>query len=164
MECRKFEIILVSADNLPDVRSFGQMKVYAEVSINGEPDTSMRTTVDKDGETNPRWNCLLEYTFEETSLRNPGLVVEVKLYCERTLGDRYIGEVNIPVKGLFDSGPRVENVLSFNVAGTETGKLNILYSFGNMFMAPKPSLGKKVLKAGLRVMIEGTLFFFGGDF
>ncbi|XP_042033585.1 protein SRC2-like [Salvia splendens] len=163
MECRKLEIILVSANNLPDVRSFGRMKVYAEVSIIGE-DTSTRTTVDTDGETNPRWNFPLEYTFEEAFLQNPGLVVGVKLYCERTLGNRYIGEVNISVKGLFDYGPRVENVLTYTVDGTEGGKLNILYSFGNKFLAPKPSLGKKVLDAGLKVMVQGTLSYLNGDF
>ncbi|KAL1533659.1 protein SRC2 [Salvia divinorum] len=163
MECRKFEIILVSANNLPNVRSFGQMKVYAEVSLNGEPNTSKRTTVDMAGETNPRWNFPLDYTFEEASLRNPGLEVVVKLYCERTLGDRYIGEVNLSVKGLFDYGPRVENVLSYNVAGAGDGKLNILYSFGNMFMAPKPSVWKKALDVGLGVMIQGTWFLLTGD-
>ncbi|KAG6390530.1 hypothetical protein SASPL_148268 [Salvia splendens] len=109
---QKFEIIIVSADNLPDVRSFGRMKVYAEVSINREPDTSRLTTVDTDGETNPRWNFPLEYMIEEASLRNPRLVVGLKLNSERTLRERYIGEVNISVKGLFDYGPRVENVLT----------------------------------------------------
>ncbi|XP_047961815.1 protein SRC2 homolog [Salvia hispanica] len=163
MECRKFEIIIVSADNLPDVRSFGRMKVYAEVSINGEPDTSRLTTVDTEGETNPRWNFPLEYTIEEASLQNPELVVGVKLYCERTLGDRYIGEVNISVKGLFDYGPRGENVLSYTVDGAGNGKLNILYSFGNKFMAPKPSFGEKVLDVGLSVMEQGTLFFLSED-
>ncbi|KAG6388720.1 hypothetical protein SASPL_150152 [Salvia splendens] len=101
---------------------------------------------------------------DKASLQNPELVVGVKLYCERTLGDRYIGEVNLSVKALFDHGPRVENVLSFSVDGTEGGKLNILYSFGNIFMAPKLSLGKKVLDVGLKVTVQGTLFFLTGDF
>ncbi|KAG6390368.1 hypothetical protein SASPL_148102 [Salvia splendens] len=121
------------------------MKVYAEVSINGESKTSKRTTVDKDRGTNPRWICSLDYTFKEASLQNQGLLVVVKLYCERTLEDRYIGEVKLPVKALFDYGPRVENVLTYTVDGAGDGKLNILYSFGNMFMAPKPSVWKKAV-------------------
>ncbi|XP_042033584.1 protein SRC2-like [Salvia splendens] len=163
MGYRKFQITLVSAENLPNVRSFGQMKVYAEVSINGDPKTSKRTTVNTDGETNPRWNFSLDYTIEEASLKNLGLVVVVKLYCERTLGDRYIGEVKISVKGLFDSGSRSENELSYNVAGAGDGKLNILYSFGSMFEAPKSSVWKKVLEVGLAVMIEGVVFLLTGD-
>ncbi|KAG6390371.1 hypothetical protein SASPL_148105 [Salvia splendens] len=139
MEFRKFEIIIVSADNLP--RSFGRMRVYAEVSISGEPNTSKQTTVDLAGQTNPRWNFSLDYTFEEASLQKSELVVKVKLYCERTLGDK------------------VKNVLTYTVDGAGEGKVNITYCFGNTFMAPKPSVWKKAL----RVMVQGTWFLLSAD-
>ncbi|XP_057793064.1 protein SRC2 homolog [Salvia miltiorrhiza] len=162
MECRKLEIILVSADDLPNIRSFGKMKVYAEISLNGKSETSKRTTVDLAGETNPKWNFPLDYTVNEASLRTPGLELVVKLFCQRTLGDRYIGEVKISVKSLFDSGPRVENALTYAV-GTGDGKLNILYSFGNTFMVPEPAFWKKALEVGLVVMVRGTWFLLTGD-
>ncbi|XP_047961833.1 protein SRC2 homolog [Salvia hispanica] len=138
------------------------MKVYAEVSLNGEPNTSMRTTVDTAGERNPRWDFPLNYTINKASLRNPGLEVVVKLYCQRILGDKFIGEVKIPVKGLFDSGPKAKNELSFNVAGAGDGRLNILYSFGKTFTEQETSAWKKALKVGFVVIAQGTWFVLTG--
>lgn len=163
MECRKFEITLVSADNLPDVRSFGRMKVYAEVSLNGESETKMKTTVDTVGETNPRWNFTHNYTINESSVRAQGLEVVVKLHCERTLGDKRVGEVKIPVNNLFNSGIRAVSEISYRVAGTPDGVVNILYSFGEMFLAPKPSAWKGALTVGKVVMVRGAWFLLTGD-
>ncbi|XP_047961836.1 uncharacterized protein LOC125206638 [Salvia hispanica] len=101
------------------------MKVYAEVYFNGEPKTSIRTTVDMAGGMNPKWDLQLNYTINMASLDNPGLevVVKVKLYCQRTWGgDKYIGEVNMPVNALFDRRTDGKEA-SFDVDGTENGKL-----------------------------------------
>ena len=169
VECRNFRITLVSADNLPDIRNFGQMKVYAVVSLSGISETAMKTEADMEGETNPRWNTYIDYTVTESFLREGGLQVVVKLYCERTLGDKLVGEVRIDVKSLFDRGIRVDKAISYKVAGTGDGRLNILYSFGDVFsysfgsdvvLAPKSSGGKKVMA----VMLRGAWFLLTGDF
>ncbi|KAG6390369.1 hypothetical protein SASPL_148103 [Salvia splendens] len=136
------------------------MKVYAKVSFNGDPKTSMLTNVDTAGGSNPRWNSTFNYTINKASLRNPGLEVVVKLYCQGNLREVYIGEVKIPVKGLFDSGRKAKKELRFNVAGAGDGRLNILYSFGKTFTDQEPSAWKKALKAGLKVvyvvLVHGT--------
>ncbi|KAG6432645.1 hypothetical protein SASPL_104226 [Salvia splendens] len=49
----RFEITVVSAENLPDIRRLGRMKVYAVVSLNREYETMRETTVDKYGVTGP---------------------------------------------------------------------------------------------------------------
>ncbi|XP_047957924.1 uncharacterized protein LOC125203587 [Salvia hispanica] len=165
MKFRKLDMKTVSADNLPKVRCFLKMKVYAEVYFNGEPKTSIRTTVDMAGERNPKWDLQLNYTINKASLRKPGLEVVVKLYCKRTRGDKYISEVKIPVKALF-ARRRAGQEASFDVAGTGNGKLNILYSFGRMFRDEEPSCWVEAIRAGLRVlfvvMVQGTWFALSG--
>ncbi|XP_047962304.1 protein SRC2 homolog [Salvia hispanica] len=146
------------------------MKVYAEVSLNGEPQTRIRTTVDMAGETNPKWDLQLNYAINKVSLHEPGLVVVVKLYCQRTLGDKYIGQVKIPVMGLLDSRrDEAEIEASFDVDGTKNGKLNISYTFVEMLNKhdhDKPSRWKKKLKVRLKVgflvMVQGTCFVLTG--
>ena len=93
MDCRKFEINLISASDLECVRKRFRMKVYAVVTIGDEQETKKRTPVDRENETNPIWNCIFRYTVGELALNHDGVMIVIKLYCSRTLGDRYIGEV-----------------------------------------------------------------------
>ncbi|KAL6496776.1 hypothetical protein OROHE_027308 [Orobanche hederae] len=166
MECRNLEITLVSADNLPNILYFGRrMKVYAEVNLlNGESQTSKRTAVDMVGETNPRWDFTLQYTINEADVvRESKLEVVVKLYCERTLRDLYVGEVKILVKSFFDSGLMgAVNELSYGVDGTPEGRLNMLYSFGDMFSVEKPSIWTKAMEAGAVVLKRGAWMVVAG--
>lgn len=81
MEGRKLVITLVSAEGLPDVRSFGQTKVYAAVSLNEESQTTKYSDVDMAGGTNPTWDFRVEYTLVESSIDQPGVNVVVKLMC-----------------------------------------------------------------------------------
>ncbi|KAL7086247.1 hypothetical protein ACP275_14G327400 [Erythranthe tilingii] len=159
MECRKLEITLVSANSLPDVRSLGQMKVYAKVSIKGESKTSKRSPVDFEGETNPRWNFRTEYTISESAVQQPDVKISIKLYCKRTLGNRFIGNVSIPIKSLFDKGIKADKILSYRVAGTENGVVNILYRFGNeKVLVRKPSGWKNIaFEVGFFVLLGGAV-------
>ncbi|KAI3464471.1 hypothetical protein Pfo_021134 [Paulownia fortunei] len=146
MECRKLEITLVSADDLPDIRSLGMMKVYAKLSIKGESKTKKRTPVDREGETNPTWNFTIEYIIGEAAVQKQGLDLLIQLYCKRTFGGRFIGEVSIPIKSLFDEGMRAQAVLSYSVGGTPSGRMNILCSFGEKIVVQKRSGWEKALK------------------
>ena len=93
MECRKFELTLISANDLEDVRKLFKMKVYARVSIGSNTETEKRTPADKHGEINPAWNFMMRYTIGESAVQHYGAMLVIKLYCKRKLGDRYIGEV-----------------------------------------------------------------------
>ncbi|KAK4433677.1 protein SRC2 [Sesamum alatum] len=162
MECRTIKITLVSADSLPDVRLFGRMKVYAKVSIRGESRTSKKTPADMVGVTNPRWNFPIEYTISESAVRQPGIRIAIKLYCKRTFrSDGFVGEVNIPVKSLFDMGLQAEEILSYQVGGTAEGRLNILYSFGEKVLVRKPSGWKNAVGVGFLVLLGGALLLLG---
>ncbi|XP_057793066.1 protein SRC2-like [Salvia miltiorrhiza] len=156
MECRKLEITLVSAQNLPNLRNLGLMKVYAKVSLEGEANTSL---VDNEGGTNPRWNFVVNYMVSESTVRRHGVNVVVQLWCKRTLGDRFIGDVMIPVKELFDMGLRSESVVSYDVAGTPEGTLDLMYSFSERMVVRKPpswwttALGCLVLVGGVMLLL-----------
>ncbi|KAH6782712.1 hypothetical protein C2S51_008005 [Perilla frutescens var. frutescens] len=156
MEGREFEVTLVSAQNLPDIRSLGQMKVYAEVSLNGIPETTMKSDVDERGKTNPTWSFVTGYTVSEAAVQLPGINLVVKLLCKRTLGDKLVGEVKIPLKNLFDVArdSDQDKIRSYDVEGTSDGVLNISYSFSQKMAAvpdrappPSSSNNQKILQA-----------------
>ncbi|CAI9778110.1 unnamed protein product [Fraxinus pennsylvanica] len=167
VNCRKFEITLVSAKDLKDVRTCGRMKVYAEVSIGGEPNTAKRTPADVKGKTNPNWDFKIEYTLGEKAMKEGDVDLTIKLYCERRLwSDIYVGEVNLSLKELFkkrkssDTSIKVKRNGSVDTKGT----LNISYNFGKRIGVPRPSKWKRALVAGAKIFCRVTLFLFlGGD-
>ncbi|KAA8538534.1 hypothetical protein F0562_028095 [Nyssa sinensis] len=96
LECRKFQITLISAKGLENIRTRFKMEVYARVSIGDLKKTEKRTPADKHGETNPAWSHMVSYTIADAALRYHSLMLVIKLYCKHKLCDRYIGEVEKP--------------------------------------------------------------------
>ncbi|XP_057772264.1 protein SRC2-like [Salvia miltiorrhiza] len=106
METRTLEITLQSGRDLNKVNLITKMDVYAVVSISGGDKSSKqktRTPVDHDGDANPTWNFTMKFTVEEAALQMNRLTLDFKLVCERALGDKDVGEVNVPIKELLDS-------------------------------------------------------------
>ncbi|WKA07325.1 hypothetical protein VitviT2T_025167 [Vitis vinifera] len=170
MECRKFQIAILSAQGLQNVREIFRMKVYAQLSIPGNPQIKRETPVDTEGETNPAWNSTIRFTIGNQAVEYQGVVFVIKLYCSRTLGDRYIGEVSLSFKDLFDgaaptSQGRSSGIVSYPVkrGGADSqGVLNFSYSFGDIVMVKKPSLfsTRNLAAAGffiMKVVLEATL-------
>ncbi|WKA07327.1 hypothetical protein VitviT2T_025168 [Vitis vinifera] len=170
MECRKFQIAILSAQGLENVREIFRMKVYAQLSIPGNPQIKRETPVDTEGETNPAWNSTIRFTIGNQAVEHQGVVFVIKLYCSRALGDRYIGEVSLSFKDLFDgaaptSQGRSSGIVSYPVkkGGADSqGVLNFSYSFGDIVMVKKPSLfsTRNLAVAGIfivRVVLEATL-------
>ncbi|KAA8538526.1 hypothetical protein F0562_028103 [Nyssa sinensis] len=96
IKCRKFQITLISAKGLKNIRTMFKMKVYARVSIGDLKKTEKRTPADRHGETDPAWNHMVNYTIADAALGYDNLMLVIKLYCKRKLCDRYIGEVETP--------------------------------------------------------------------
>lgn len=135
MECRKFEITLLSAKDLEDVRKLFKMKVYGRVSIGSSPEAEKRTPHDKHGEINPAWNFTMKYTISEAVVQHYNTMLVIKLYCKRKLGDRYIGEVHTSMKELFDyarslGGSAVVNHPVLKGSVPSQGVLRFSYRFG----------------------------------
>ncbi|XP_025012730.1 protein SRC2 [Ricinus communis] len=106
MEQRTLEIKLISAKDLKDVNLFSKMDVYAVLSISGDsqqPKQKTKTPVDHDGGINPTWNFPAKFIIIETPAQQNRLNLDIKLRCERALGDKDVGEVHVPIKELLDS-------------------------------------------------------------
>ncbi|XP_010662790.1 protein SRC2-like [Vitis vinifera] len=144
MECRKFQIAILSAQGLENVREIFRMKVYAQLSIPGNPQIKRETPVDTEGETNPAWNSTIRFTIGNQAVEHQGVVFVIKLYCSRALGDRYIGEVSLSFKDLFDGA-----------APTSQGR-----SSGIWVKKPSRFLPRNLAAAGffiMKVVLEATL-------
>ncbi|CAN4111106.1 unnamed protein product [Withania somnifera] len=142
MELRPLDIKVISAENIKNVNTFSKMDVYAEVFLSSNA-PKQKTFVDKNSGTNPKWNHSMKFTLHESSLAQPGLYLIIRLKSERTLGDKEIGEVSVPVHDLFNQSTpdgTAERFVQYPVI-TENGKpkgtLKFSYKFGEKFTAPE---------------------------
>ncbi|CAK9158324.1 unnamed protein product [Ilex paraguariensis] len=133
MECRKFDLKLISATNLRDVRKIFRMKVYAVVTIAGKAKTERRTPVDKEGETNPTWNFTLQYMIGELAVQNEGIEVHPNVNG---------GGANILTRQVQSS------------SGISQGELKFSFGFGETVIIKRPSKWRKMLKAGTVVLLN----------
>ncbi|XAR55598.1 hypothetical protein NMG60_11035714 [Bertholletia excelsa] len=166
MECRCFMIYNMSACGLENVREMFQVKVYAVISIAGNQRTERRTPVDKENETNPNWgNWATNYTIGETAVQQEGVMLDIKLYCKRTLGDRYIGEVRTSIKYLYQQANASDGsvMLTCNVkkgGAVSQGQLKFSCRFAEKVIIEQEAKWKKILKTGaieiLRVAALGV--------
>ncbi|KAG8372954.1 hypothetical protein BUALT_Bualt12G0120800 [Buddleja alternifolia] len=141
MKNRTLEITLQYATDLNNVNLITKMDVYAVVSISGGDDNSKQKTkspVDHDGDCNPTWNFPMRFAVEEAALQQNRLTLDFKLICERALGDKDIGEVNVPITDLLESpanGAAADwkRFVSYQVrkpSGKPKGQITFSYKFG----------------------------------
>ncbi|XXG80649.1 hypothetical protein AAC387_Pa09g1465 [Persea americana] len=143
MAYRPLDLTLISAKDLKDVNLFSKMDVYAIATLSNDPRSKQRTSVDKDGGKSPTWNFHMKFFIPTT---NPdGLVLHIQLKSERTLGDRDVGEVHIPIKELLEVSPSdpstAAKFVSYQVrkpSGKPKGILNISYKIGDKVAPPQP--------------------------
>ncbi|GMP87747.1 hypothetical protein CsSME_00039993 [Camellia sinensis var. sinensis] len=138
---RPFVITNLSATELVDIRLFGRMKVYAVVSISGGPptgyNTEFTTHVDMEGNNNPKWNTVMDFRLHDPSLRNNLLYLNFNFHCRRTLGDKFIGQVSVPINPLLAmiSGNRTASqAVRYPVttlSGEMHGFVDFCFGFGN---------------------------------
>ncbi|KAF9616757.1 hypothetical protein IFM89_032310 [Coptis chinensis] len=135
MEYRPLEITVISAKDIKDVNLFSKMDVYALVTISGDRRTQQKTPVDRDGGKNPSWNFNMKFTIDENLAKQNRLILVFQLRCERSLGDRDIGEVHVPIKELLDNlgDGKSSQFVSYQVRkpdGKAKGELSFSYKFG----------------------------------
>lgn len=141
MEYRTLEINVVSAKDLNDVNIITKMDVYAVVSIYGDHRSKQKTPVDREGGKNPTWNFPMKFNVDVSAADQNRLTLLIQLRCERTLGDKVIGEVLVPVKELLDTGTTASSgnslqFVSYQVrkpSGKPKGVLNLSYRFQEKF-------------------------------
>ncbi|EEF45519.1 conserved hypothetical protein [Ricinus communis] len=144
MEQRTLEIKLISAKDLKDVNLFSKMDVYAVLSISGDsqqPKQKTKTPVDHDGGINPTWNFPAKFIIIETPAQQNRLNLDIKLRCERALGDKDVGEVHVPIKELLDSINGDGNSMQFvnyqvrKPSGKSKGELSFSFKFSDKIVA-----------------------------
>ena len=137
--CRSLVMRNISAEDLQDVRRIFRMKVYALVSISGDPFIPAgkwnSTTVDYEGGTDPTWKTQFSFTLHDPSLHRNFQRLNFQFYCERSLGDKIVGEFSIPVKSLFDKVGNRDVSSSgcypvTNSSGGEQGAVKFTFEFG----------------------------------
>uniref|UniRef100_A0A5B7A4U8 Putative cytokinesis protein sepA-like n=1 Tax=Davidia involucrata TaxID=16924 RepID=A0A5B7A4U8_DAVIN len=135
MEYRNLEINVISATDLKKVNFITKMDVYVVVSISGEQRTKQKTSVNRDGDYNPTWNFPMKFTVDESAAQQNQLILTFKLRCERSLGDKDVGEVNVPIKDLLATvGDGKVQFVSYQVrkpSGKPKGQFNFSYKFGD---------------------------------
>lgn len=142
MELRPLDVKVISADGIKNVNTFSKMDVYTQVSISTYASNAhkQKTFVDKNSGTNPNWNHSMKFTLDESSLTKPGVYLVFRLKSERTLGDKEIGEVSVPIHDLFNSNGTAERFVEYPVIterGKPKGTLKFSYKFGEKFTAPE---------------------------
>jgi hypothetical protein len=151
MAYRVLEVTLHSARDLKNVNFISRMEVYAVATISGDPLTRQCTPPDPYGGRHPAWNATLRFTVPPTAASAAGCL-HVLLRAERSLGDRDIGEVIIPLadvlSGPYDLGARPPQFASYQVRKlhrSETrGVLHLSYRLGpvvapqSVFAYPAP--------------------------
>ncbi|KAK2988366.1 hypothetical protein RJ640_007301 [Escallonia rubra] len=167
IQCRNFHVTLISASDLEDVRDLFEMKVYASVSFNEEPKTEKKTPKDKHGKTNPAWNHRMVYTIAEAGTLRYGIMLVIKLYCKRKfLPDIYIGQVQKPIKELFETahpkGGSAETTMPLRKgSGVSQGELRFSYTFGEKIIVKKHSKWKTHVNTGANLLVNFALAFTG---
>lgn len=138
------ELKINSASNLVNVNFFTRMHVYAVITIRGDTTRNkqkVKTSIDKSNGSNPTWNHATKFTFIESLAREGHLILNMRLMSCRILGDKCIGEVNVPVLELLNSTTPSFNcsdnsqemkVMTYQVrtkSGKKSGSLNFSYRF-----------------------------------
>ncbi|PIA61515.1 hypothetical protein AQUCO_00300796v1 [Aquilegia coerulea] len=143
MEYRPLEINVISAKDLKDVNLFSKMDVYAVVSISGDLRSKQKTPVDHNSGKNPTWNYTIKFTIDENRAKQNHLILVFQLKSERSLGDKDIGEVHVPIKEILDNlgDGKAPQFVSYQVRkpdGKSKGVLNFSYKFGEKIVGEIP--------------------------
>ncbi|KAK6938453.1 C2 domain [Dillenia turbinata] len=151
VKCRIVQITVMDARNLEAVLTESEMKVYAKISINGNPKTVKRTPVDKKGKRWPAWNFSIEYVLSENAVTK----------------DVYIGEVSVQMKDLFDqaNGRGNATVVSYDVrrgSQLSQGEIKFSCAFGNVKTIKKPGAWKKWADTAINMGIQVASFLSSG--
>ncbi|KAM3371846.1 hypothetical protein ACQJBY_018970 [Aegilops geniculata] len=153
MAYRVLEVTLQSARNLKNVNLMSRLEVYAVATISGDPMTRQCTPPDPYGGRHPTWNTTLRFTVPATAAAAASGCLHVLLRTERSLGDRDVGEVVVPLTevlglgGSFrdprDLGPRPPQFAVYHVRRVHRpadtyGVLYLSYRLGGVVLPQPP--------------------------
>lgn len=99
MEQRELEVMVFSANDLKNVKTFGgKMSPYCVAWI--YPNMKVATPMDTNGGENPTWNSRLRLVCEESLIESGNAVVTIDIYNHGSFSNKLIGTVTIPLSDL----------------------------------------------------------------
>ncbi|CAI9115723.1 OLC1v1016709C1 [Oldenlandia corymbosa var. corymbosa] len=105
-----FDLAIIFATNLVDVKKYGRMQVYAVVSLNGRPETTYTTPVDYVRGGSLCWNVRTPYNRCFQAVKRGDLPLNIKLHPSSFSGNSYyVAGLLVPLKRLFDERNRHNN-------------------------------------------------------
>ncbi|KAJ0249844.1 C2 domain-containing protein [Hirschfeldia incana] len=98
------ELNINSASDLENVNYITKMNVYAVITLVGDKSIQkVKTAVDRYGGCNPNWNHAVKFSVNERLAREGRLTLVVGLFSSRLLGDKDVGNVEVPLVHLLPS-------------------------------------------------------------
>eukprot|EP01018_Ginkgo_biloba_P012561 Gb_28892 [translate_table: standard] len=99
MDNATLDITVISAEDVKNVRKFGRtMRTYAIVW--SDPTTHNSTRIDRDGDTNPRWNDKLQLVLNPGLIHRKGSTITIEIYCKTRLRDKLVGWTKVPLSDI----------------------------------------------------------------
>lgn len=99
---REIEVMIISAEDLKNVKRIRKMKCYAVAYI--DPDHKASTRIDQDGVINPNWNEKLLVTTDDELLSNVLAAITVEIYSYSHIRDKLVGTARILISELLKGG------------------------------------------------------------
>lgn len=102
----ELELNLNSASDLEIVNHITKMDVYVVITLRGHKTIKKhkeKTAVDRSGGSNPTWNHAVKFPVNEKYALEGRLTLFLQLFSHRVLGDKEIGEVEVPLLDLLRS-------------------------------------------------------------
>ncbi|KAK6802310.1 hypothetical protein RDI58_000090 [Solanum bulbocastanum] len=163
MEARYFYFTVHSARGLIDVRHFGEMKVYAKVSIAG---MSKYTEVDLVNKTNPEWNTRFCFFVPEEDIIREDVDAVIELFCKRSFSDdKYVGELNLTLRPFYKGECNFSVRRNDSNRNESSGTLKFSHELGDKILVVQDSSSSSssknfidiidILKFGLDVVKVG---------
>ncbi|KAK4271822.1 hypothetical protein QN277_020456 [Acacia crassicarpa] len=107
---REIEVMIISANNLKNVKHLHKMKPYAEVYVDKDVHVA-RTHVDDQGGTDPTWNEVVKVQFPQRLPESDiKAAVNVDIYAQGHLRDKLVGSARLLLCDLLKDGDPSEPV------------------------------------------------------
>lgn len=146
---REIEVLIISAQDLKNVKHISKMRPYAEVYVEKDHHVA-RTRVDDLGGANPTWNEVVKVKFHEHLLESDVLAaINVDIYAHGHLREKPVGSARVLLCDVLKEGDASEpadnpiqcmTVQVWRPSGTPQGLLNLWVPPTGRFLLRRESL------------------------
>lgn len=138
MDSIPLEITIKSACILKSVNFLCRRRIYIVVSLIGSNNSfsKQKTNIDTHNGSKPFWWYKMKFHVERSKIHANSCMLVFQVRCSKTLGDKDIGYLYIPVRELFegDGGARDVAYTVTTASGKPKGILYMKYEFGENIM------------------------------